>query len=209
MDGSRDGFRRRTALPVAVANDRPSERIRLKDALAHTGEALRQEIRRNLESWRRSHRPSRQTLIEAAEAVIRFRREKGIASLWPVSPLMITATLDDGFGHGLEIIHLFAEAAGLRLLPLGTLQTAPAIVAASRQHHPDLLGLTVLQFDTEPELIEVRSGIPADTRIVAGGPVFAADPELAVRAGIDFVARDAASFWEYLLKQSTDKIWNP
>ena len=84
------------------------------------------------------------------------------------------------------------------------MQTAPAIVAACRQHHPGLLGLTVLQFDTEAELVEIRNGIPAATRIVAGGPVFAADSDLATRAGIDFVARDAASFWEYLLKRSSD-----
>ena len=46
------------------------------------------------------------------------------------------------------------------------------------------------------------TGTPAyreTTHIVAGGPVFSADPELARRAGIDFVARDAGAFWEYLL----------
>ncbi len=166
----------------------------------HSEKALRAEIRRHLEKLRGPERPSRQTLLETAAAVDRFRRDRNIVGLWPCPPLMATATLDDGFGHGLEIIHRFAEAAGLHLLPLGTMLTAQAIIAACRQHRPDLLGLTVLQFDTEAPLIEVRSGIPAATRIVAGGPVFAADPDLAARTGIDFVARDAAAFWEYLLK---------
>ena len=159
-----------------------------------------------IEGWQGRQRPSRQAFLEAADEVARFRQERGIAGLWPRPPLMATATLDDAFGHGLEIIHRFGEAAGLRLLPLGTLLPVARIIAACRQHRPDLLGLTVLQFDTEPELIEIRQGIPAATRIVAGGPVFAADPDLAARAGIDFVARDAAAFWQYLLEQSSATI---
>ena len=35
--------------------------------------------------------------------------------------------------------------------------------------------------------------------MVVGGPIFAADPDLARRAGIDFVARNAAAFIAYLL----------
>jgi len=161
--------------------------------------ALRDEIRRHLAQWRDGRRPSRQQLLDAAAAVTAFREERGIAGLWGSPPLMVTATLDDAFGHGLELIHRFAAAAGLRLLPLGTLQPAGAVVDACRAHRPDLLGLTVLQFDTEEEWLEVRAGVPIETRIVAGGPVFAADPELARRAGIDFVARDAGALWEFLL----------
>ena len=161
--------------------------------------ALRAEIRRRLDLWCGGPPPSRQALVEAAEAVTRYRQGRGISSLWAVPPLMATATLDDGFGHGLALIHHFAEAAGLRLIPLGTMQAADAIIAACRRHRPGLLGLTVLQFDTEPDLVTLRQGIPAQTRIVAGGPVFTGDPDLARRAGIDFVAPNAAAFWEYLL----------
>jgi methylmalonyl-CoA mutase cobalamin-binding subunit len=164
----------------------------------HDRQALDHRIRRHLEAWR-GRRPSREELMEAADAVTAFRKAKGIAGLWPDPPLMITATLDDAFGHGLEVIHRFGRAAGLRLLPLGTLQTAAAVADACRRHRPHLLGLTVLQFDTEADLIRLRGAIPCATRVVAGGPVFAADPDLAARAGIDHVARDAAAFWEFLL----------
>lgn len=165
----------------------------------HETALLRREMRRRLADLRDQGRPSRQDLIETAASVTRWRREQDIGGLWEAAPLMATATLDDAFGHGLELIHRFAEAAGLRLMALGTMQTTATVAAACRRHRPALLGLTVLQFDTEEALTTIRADIPETTRIVAGGPVFAADPDLAARAGIDFVARDAAAFWEYLL----------
>ena len=162
-------------------------------------EALHDEIRRHLAKWHGGVRPSRQQLLDAAAAVTAFRQDRGIVGLWEAPPLMATATLDDAFGHGLDLIHRFAVAAGLRLLPLGTLRPAGAVVAACRAHRPELLGLTVLQFDTEADLLAIRAGIPEETCIVAGGPVFAADPDLARRAGIGFVARNAGAFWQFLL----------
>jgi methanogenic corrinoid protein MtbC1 len=161
--------------------------------------ALRERILRQLEDWKARTRPSREQLLNAAEEVLAWRRERQIESLWPDPLLMATATLDDSFGHGLEVIHRFAEAAGLRVVPLGRMLSPDAVVEGCRTHRPRILGLTVLQFDTEPDLIDIRRRIEPATRIVAGGPVFAADPDLAARAGIDFVARNAAEFWHYLL----------
>lgn len=169
---------------------------------SRTGEgaaALRARITRQLEDWGPRCRPSRDQLLSAAGRVAAWRRERQIAGLWPDSPLMLTATIDDSFGHGLEVIHRFAEAAGLRVVHLGKMLAPEAVVDGCREHRPRLLGLTVLQFDTESDLIAIRRRIDPATRIVAGGPIFAADPELAGRAGIDFVARSAADFWRYLL----------
>lgn len=162
--------------------------------------ALRAQITAQLEEWGPRARPSREQLLKAADQIIAWRRERKIESLWPDPLLMATATLDDSFGHGLEVIHRFAAAAGVRVVPLGKLLTAEAIVDGCRRHRPRLLGLTVLQFDTEPDLIAIRRRIDPATRIVAGGPIFAADPDLAERAGIDFVAHSAADFWRYLLR---------
>ena len=72
-------------------------------------------------------------------------------------------------------------------------------MSACRDLEPMLLGLTVLQFDTEEDLAFIARNIPATTRIVAGGPVFKADPDLAKRAGIHRVADDAADFLKFLL----------
>jgi len=161
---------------------------------------LRDRIAGRLDDWKGGGRPSREALLNAAEELIAWRKDQGVAGLWTDPPLMATATLDDGFGHGLTVIHCFAEAAGLRLVHIGKLLSPEAVVAGCCRHRPELLGLTVLQLDTEPALAEIRARIDPAIRIVAGGPVFAADPDLAERVGIDGVARDATAFWKYLLK---------
>jgi methylmalonyl-CoA mutase cobalamin-binding subunit len=160
---------------------------------------LRARITEMVSQLRETRRPSRNALISAAEAVLEWKRKNGVSGLWQAPPLMVTATLDDGWGHGLEVIHRYGEVAGLSILPLGLLKTPEEIIQACTARQPDILGMTVLQFDTEAALLEIRSRIPQKTRIIAGGPLFGADPDLADRAGIDFVARDAVGFIEYLL----------
>ncbi len=112
---------------------------------------------------------------------------------------MLTATLEDGFGHGLEVIHRFADAVGLKCMPLGLLLKPERIIQECRIHRPDFLGVTVLQFDSEDALKRIRKEIPSRTRIVAGGPVFRADPDFDQRTGIDRVARDGVDFLKILL----------
>jgi len=144
-------------------------------------------------------KPSRTELLAAADKMQQWKKANRVAGLWPAPPLMVTATLDDAMGHGLDLIHHYADLAGLRIHPLGLLQTAESVAAACRELEPALLGLTVLQFDTEDDLILIARNIPATTRIVAGGPLFKADPELARRVGVHRVASDAADFLKYIL----------
>ncbi len=144
-------------------------------------------------------RPARTELTEAVTAIQQWKTEHQVAGLWESPPLMVTATLDDAMGHGLDLINQYAELAGLRVHPLGLLQSAEAIIAACRELEPALLGLTVLQFDSEDDLILIAQNIPATTRIVAGGPVFKADPDFSQRSGIHRVAVDAADFLNFLL----------
>ena len=160
---------------------------------------LRRKIAGLVNSLRQTRRPSREALLSGARDLLEWRRDTHSPGLWDRPPLMITATIDDGWGHGLEVIHRYGEAAGLSILPVGLLKTPGEIIRACVSRKPDILGLTVLQFDTEEALIEIRGGIPEHTRIVAGGPIFGADPDLARRTGIDFVAGNAAAFIEYLL----------
>jgi hypothetical protein len=161
--------------------------------------SLRWKIMELVETLKKTRRPSRNELLSAAERVLAWKREHNTGSLWPRPPLMVTATLDDAWGHGLEVIHLYGEVAGLLMIPLGLLKPPEEVIQACVFHKPDILGLTILQFDTEDALIEIRNNIPEQTRIVAGGPLFGADPDLARRTGIDFVARNAAAFIDYLL----------
>jgi methylmalonyl-CoA mutase cobalamin-binding subunit len=162
-------------------------------------EQLRQRILRQLGDWQADGRPSREGYLRAAEQLTDWKRAVGIDGLWSPAPRMVTATLDDMLGHGLDLIHRLARLVGLRLHPLGLLQTPETIVKACRRLRPDLLGLTVLQFDSEDNLTAIHRRLPVTTRLIAGGPVFRADPQLAHRAGVDAVIPDAAAFLRFML----------
>ena len=124
----------------------------------------------------------------------------GASGLWENPPLIITATLDDGLGQGLEIIRMFSETAGLEIIDLGLLVTPEKIIAACKKNNPDLLGLTVLQFDSEEDILMISKNLPSKTKIIAGGPVFTADPGFARRAGVHFTAKNVAYFIRFLLR---------
>jgi hypothetical protein len=164
-----------------------------------TESSMKEKIRELIEDLRAKGRPSRDEFEAAADRLCRWKAANNIQGLWERPPVMVTATLDDAMGHGLALIHPYAEAAGLRLHPLGLLQPAETIIAACREVKPAFLGLTVLQFDSEDELEKIGRHLPGGTVVVAGGPVFAADPDLAPGTGVHHVARDAAAFWEILL----------
>ncbi|MEJ2638081.1 MAG: cobalamin B12-binding domain-containing protein [Desulfosarcinaceae bacterium] len=162
-------------------------------------EELQTAIRNLTDRWRRHGLPGHDALASAAQALADLRATPGVCPLWQTPPRFYTATLDDALGQGLAIIHSFADAVGLRRHPLGLAVPADTIIAACRAGAPDLLGMTVLQFDSETDLARIRREIPATTRMVCGGPLFRADPDLADRCGIDFVAKDVGAFLEYLL----------
>ncbi|MEZ4525425.1 MAG: cobalamin-dependent protein [Desulfobacterales bacterium] len=162
-------------------------------------ERLRTKIHEALEILRQTAHPSRTCFMDAGHNLLKWKEDNGISGLWDKPPFMLTATLDDGWGHGLEVIRLWAEAAGVRVHHAGLLCTPEFIVEECLRVEPDILGMTVLQFDTEEALSMIRGKIPAKTRIVAGGPLFRADPEFARRCGIDVTAKDAAEFMACLL----------
>lgn len=162
-----------------------------------------------LEIWKTQGRPGRATLHAAADELSAWRLRENVPGLWTRPPKMLGATLDDGWGHGIELILKFAHALGCETHFLGVLCPIDIIVEACNQEKPDILGLTVLQLDTEETLKNLGDQLPRELRrkmkLIAGGPVFTIDPELSERAGIDFVARDAAHFIRHLLEDSAGK----
>ena len=144
--------------------------------------------------------PSRSGLEKAAGDLREWKEKTGVSGLWDKLPLMITATLDDGLGHGLEVIRMFSETAGLEIIDLGLLVTPDKIIIACKKNKPDLLGLTVLQFDSEENILRISRNLPPKTKIIAGGPVFTADREFARRTGIHFAAKNVAYFVRFLLQ---------
>jgi len=150
--------------------------------------------------WQSSGLPSRSGLEKAAGDLREWKLKTGCSGLWDIPLLMITATLDDGLGHGLEVIRMFSEVAGLDILDLGLLVTPEKIITACRKNKPDLLGLTILQFDSEEDILMISRNLPSKTRIIAGGPVFTADQGFARRTGIHFTAKNVAYFIDFLLQ---------
>ena len=165
-----------------------------------TTNRFKDKLRKLCLEWAQLGLPSRKKLELTADAFISWKKDHNIKSLWNIEPLMLTATLDDGLGQGLQIIHRYAEVLGVRILSLGLLQKPETILAACRQYKPEFLGMTLLQLDSDEALCQIGHGIHSKTRLIVGGPVFKFDPELAERCKVDFVAKDVSHFIDYLLK---------
>jgi len=144
--------------------------------------------------------PSRSGLEKAAGELREWKVKTSASGLWDIPPLMITATLDDGLGQGLGVIRMFSETAGLEIIDLGLLVAPEKIITECKKNNPDLLGLTVLQFDSEEDILKISKNLPSKTKIIAGGPVFTADPEFAQRTGVHLVAKNVAYFIRFLLR---------
>lgn len=163
-------------------------------------EQLRQKLRRICDHWITEGLPSRQVLERTADTLAQWKQNQQIVGIWPLRPRLATATLDDGIGQGLAIIERYAEVVGLDVERIGLLQQPQAIIDTCQRRQPDFLGLTVLQLDSDDALAQIGRSLPEHTRLIAGGPVFKFDPEMAARCNVDFVAADLAHFMDFLLK---------
>lgn len=160
---------------------------------------MRDRVAEMLQDWSRQGKPTREDYLEGARKLAALRRQSEWGGLWRQPPSMITATLDDGWGHGLDIIEALAAAVGVAVHSLGVLQAPASIVQACRDRQPDLLGLTVLQFDSDDALARITRALPPVTTLIAGGAAYLYDPEFAERTGTHAVARDGIAFLRFLL----------
>jgi hypothetical protein len=160
---------------------------------------LREQISICLGELARLPRPSRDTYLAAAAKLRAWQTAHGPSTLWSAAPCMATATLDDGWGHGLQIIQELAEAVGVRVHPLGICRSPDEVIDACMAHQPDLLGITVLQFDSEEAVRHIVTHLPPVTTLVAGGPAYRYDPDFAARTGTHFSAADGRDFLRFLL----------
>ncbi len=159
---------------------------------------FRQKILDCLHGWE-SISPTRESYLNAAGELTAWRTDRGHPGLWSDPPLMMTATIDDGWGHGLEVIEKLAQAAGMRIHSLGLLQPPDAIVRACLELNPRLLGLTVLQLDSDELVADIVRGLPSSTLLVAGGPAFQYDADFARRTGTRVVVKNGAAFLRFLV----------
>ena len=161
---------------------------------------LRKRLTDLLNEWRRDGAPPRTTLMNCLKSVIHDKADGSARAIWSDPPLMLTATLDDGWGHGLEVIHTCAEAAGIRFDFLGLLQKPEKIIEECQARQPDLLGLTVLQLDSDQMIRQIADNLPEKTLLLAGGPPFQIDDTFAERAGVRCVCANVMDFLEFMLK---------
>lgn len=161
------------------------------------------QLRNALESlsrrWLTQGLPSRSEVLRAADEINEWKRQNGETGIWTATPLLLTATLDDGIGQGIEIIEVFSKTIGLKVKPLGLLQPPEQIVAACLKEEPAFLGLTVLQIDSEDDLAFIGERISPLTRIIAGGPAFKYDAGMAKRCRVNHVAPNVADYIDFLL----------
>ena len=163
---------------------------------------LRRHLQALLQSWRETGVPPRWQLMNTLQELLEWRANQDIQGLWNPPPLLATATLDDGWGHGLEVIETCGRAAGLRIERLGLLISAEQIIDRCRQMRPQLLGLTLLQLDSEVSLRQITEELRGLTKVLVGGPPFRIDPELAARTQVGYVARDVADFLDFILNSN-------
>ncbi len=150
--------------------------------------------------WRLGGRPGRWQALRDLEALDDIRRSVTPSSSPPPEafPLVYMATVDDGWGHGLDVIEAAARAMGARTVRLGLLCSAERIFEACTREPPHILGLTVLHGESEPVVTRIVQGIRPPTRVWAGGPVFRWDPDFARRTGIHDVVEDVGAFLQRL-----------
>ncbi len=158
---------------------------------------FRQVILDVLRNWE-GVSPSREAYLNAARELLTWRLSRNHAGLWESPPLMVTATIDDGWGYGLEVIEKLAEAAGVGITALGLLQSPENIVKACLELSPRLLGLTVLQLDSDDWVADIVRRLPSPTLLVAGGAAFQYDEDFARRTGTHVVVKNGAAFLQFL-----------
>lgn len=164
-------------------------------------EKFRLRLQNLSNTWKKNGLPSNQQLVSIARQLEGDKKKHGIQAIWSSCPLMVTTTIDDGLGQGLEIIHRYATVMGFEIHPLGLMQTPEKIVAECRARKPHFLGLTMLQLDSDDALAYIGHHLPRKTRLIAGGPVFKFDTEMAQRCGVHFVAPDVAHFVDFMCRQ--------
>ena len=108
---------------------------------------------------------------------------------------MVMATVaGDIHDIGKNIFTTLMDTAGFEVIDLGVDVSAEAIVAAVKEHRPDVLGLSALlttnleQFPLIVEMLE-NEGLRKGVKIVVGGATVT--EEFAKRAGVDALAKSA------------------
>lgn len=140
------------------------------DAEKNKRKILFEAINSTIEKWQQEGIPPRWTLIEELKKLSNLRKSLGIPSILPYPFRILTTTLDDGWGLGLDIIHHACDVFGIDYTFLGFLKSPEEIIEACSREMPNALGVTVIQEESLDSLLEIRRMLPDYVEVFAGGP---------------------------------------
>ncbi len=127
------------------------------------------EIRTVLDSWREK-KPPRWSMLKKLEELTEARKRAGIETILSDNVSTIyTATIDDGWGMGIDVIHKACDVIGLRYKFLGLLVKVDELVNVCNQDIPDFLGLTVIHESSFDDVLYIASKIHEKTTLLVGG----------------------------------------
>lgn len=163
---------------------------------AFTWAAFKSLLQQRIHEWRDSGLPGRWRIVQDLQDLERLRRTIPVEAMPPPEafPLVYLATVDDGWGHGLDVIEAAARAVGARTVRLGLMRSASEILEKCARQAPHILGVTVLHAESESVIASIAQGLPHGVKFVAGGPVFHWDSDFAQRTGIHEVLEDVSVF---------------
>lgn len=129
---------------------------------------MKNDLLNLLRTWESEGIPPRWTLISSLRSLKERREEEG-ATLIERPYLILTATLDDGWGVGLETIHAACEALGIKYVFLGLMVPPELIIQKCAEIQPDMVGLTILHEPSLELLKELDQALPKALPLLVGG----------------------------------------
>ncbi len=132
--------------------------------------------------------------MQEALAVLKPRLQA--ADVKPAGKLVLATVKGDLHDIGKNLVAIMMEGAGLEVVDLGVDAAPDSVVAAVKEHKPDLVGLSALLTTTMPMMKEViealkQAGIRDSVKVIVGGAPLT--EEYAKSIGADLYAADAAS----------------
>ncbi len=130
------------------------------------------------------------------EALAILRPHLQAADVQPVGQVLLATVRGDLHDIGKNLVGIMMEGTGFEVVDLGVDVGPEQVVAAVKEHKPDLVGLSALLTTTMPmmrTIIEAleEGGIREQVKVIVGGaPV---TQEYATSVGADLYAPDAAS----------------
>ncbi len=165
-------------------------------AVASDRERFLDMLEERLRRWRAQGLPPRWSLLQELQELVALRSSLGVRHPLGRFLHLLTATLDDGWGMGIDMIHHACGVLGLSYRFVGLAKTPEEVVLHCRGERPDVVALTVLLDDTVAMVKHLRAILPGSIPLFVGGPASEAVRHEEVEGVV--VLRDLLAFFEVM-----------